>query len=273
MAHEQTALYVESGAGGVEAVAELIGPVFRQQRESDETAADIVLLERSGWTLVLGAAAIEGREILAEGLSRELGGRAVALDLWGAAPRYSVVARAAGKALLERGWRPEAGPRDPMPRYPDVELDAFAALRNSGVPADLALACPDAVGTPGEPLEALVIRSGGEPALERRELWLPRTPSVGPPVRLSRLEPGDGIHLDRALEPRAVHGVPNAAALRRLLDLEAAYRERVLVAAGRPLDVRFLYRRASGEPLDLAREAERFEAPSLIRRLFEGRRR
>jgi hypothetical protein len=89
------------------------------------------------------------------------------------------------------------------------------------------------------------------------------------PVVPGRLEVGrDGKRV--GIEPRAVAGRSNAEALRRLQALEGLYRSRVQAVAPE-VEVRFLYRRSNGDELAVARELERIERPSALRRLL-GRR-
>ncbi|MHB8419111.1 MAG: hypothetical protein ACYDCL_13625 [Myxococcales bacterium] len=263
MALDHVALYVETGDPS--RLASLLGPVFAQQCEAVRRAtAELQLVTLGGWTAVLGAEALDGRIILAEGLSREVSGRAAALELTAAAFRWQFAPFRSGERLRPAGFGAAPQPGAPMPLYPDAELEAFHRLVDLGVPPALALLTPDALGEPGEPLPSLRICWGGASALlEPGELRPPAHPASEPPVRLVIGPAGE------RLEPRVVSGRPNAPALQRLLALEAAYCERATAP------VRFLYRHApENEDFYVARELAGLSEvgrPSLLSRLLHHR--
>src|SRR5579863_8606717 len=136
---EHTALYLQTADDM--AVADLIGPVFAQQCEAvKRPAAELRIAALEGWTAVLGAEALDGLNIMAEGLSRELEVTAAAVELTAAAFRWQVAPFRDGKRLRPSGFgAPTLATGQPMPHYPDAELEAYRALREVGVPAALAL--------------------------------------------------------------------------------------------------------------------------------------
>jgi hypothetical protein len=266
---EQTALYLETA--DVARVVDLLGPVFAQQCEAvSRLAAELRVSTLHGWTVVLGAEALDGLRILAEGLSRELHVTAAAVELTAAAFRWQLAPFRDGKRLRPSGFGPPPPAADePMPLYPDAELEAYRALGAVGVPAAVALLTAEALGERAAPVSENVLRGeGGALSGHTRELRAPAHPEADPPVRL--LPPTDeapGIHF----EPRAVAGRAGAQALQRLQALEEAYRTRAFEAAQQSLDIRFVYRRADGSVLDPVRETSRPQArddDSLLARLL-----
>ncbi len=139
VALDHTALYVETPDAA--RLAGLVGPVFAQQcEEIRRPAAELRFVSLGGWTLVLGAEALDGRAILAEGLSRELSCRAAAVELVGAAFRYQLAPFQGGQRLRAAGFgAPALAAGAPMPLYPDAELEAYRRLVELGVPPALAL--------------------------------------------------------------------------------------------------------------------------------------
>ncbi len=266
---EQTALYLETPEAT--RVAELLGPVFAQQCEAvKRPAAELRLAALQGWTVVRGAEALDGLNILAEGVSRELHVTAAALELTGAAFRWQLAPFRDGNRVRPAGFGAVPSVAGGMPLYPDAELEAYSALRALGVPAAAALLTPEALGEKGDPVAEQVLRwEGGALSGHSRELRPPTHPEASPPVRL--LPPTEaGIHL----EPRAVAGRASAEVLQRLLALEEAYRARAFEAALQSLDVRFVYRRVDGELFEPARELQRLQGaePSLLTRLLRRER-
>ncbi|HUB05588.1 MAG TPA: hypothetical protein VMB50_01230 [Myxococcales bacterium] len=256
MALDHVALYVETGDAA--RLAEILGPVFAQQCESvRRPAAELRLVSFDGWTAALGAEALDGRAILAEGLSRELSVRAAAVELQGAAFRWQLAPFERGKRLRPSGFgAPVLAADEPMPLYLDAELEAYRGLLAIGVAPALALLTPD---SSGEPRGALSVRwDGAQRRDEASELRAAPHPEATPPVALAATPEG------QVLEPRVVSGRPTAPALRRLLDLEAAYQERARV----PL--RFVYRHApENQDFRVARELAQLtegDRPSLLSR-------
>lgn len=270
MALALTSLYLKTRVG-LEGVADLLGPVFEQQcAEVGRGALELRLVEAGGWIAVLGAEALEGRTILTEALSRELGGRALLVELLGGAYRYRVECFDRGAVQPGSAFEPSVGGGDPMPLYVDAEAEAYRALSEAELPEALSLLSPDASGAPGATLPLLALRWDGR-ALARfggGGLRTAQRPAGSAPVVLTRIEAA--ARRRTGIEPRAVAGRVSVEALRRLLELEAACRAR-LQAVEPEFELRFLYRRSNGDELDVAHELDRIEHPSALRR-FLGRR-
>jgi hypothetical protein len=269
---EQTALYLETADAA--RVVDLLGPVFAQQCEAvRRPSAELRIAALQGWTVVLGAEALDGLAIVAEGLSRELHVRAAALELTGAAFRWQFAPFRDGKRLRPGGFAAGPAADGSMPLYPDAELEAYRALRGLGVPAALALLTPDGLGAADSVIAEQVLRwEQGALAGHSRELKSPPHPEASPPVRLfAPSNEAPGIYF----EPRAVSGRVGLEGLQHLLSLEEAYRQRAFHAALQSLDVRFIYRRADDSVLDPARELQRLQErgePSLLTRLLRRER-
>lgn len=155
-----------------------------------------------------------------------------------------------GGAQTERLVSPEgawsacgAGDEGPMPLYRDVEQLAYAMLLDLGIPPTAALigTCPaDRSEEDLEPLGEGVRVARGERGLARTPLTVRAVPYAGDDAPVLPRQVGRDFGLT-FLDDRFVDGVPTAAAVSRLLQLEEKIVARARRLYGEQLTMTVLY--------------------------------